>query len=1051
MSSVDKLWRKVRANLGDFNAWISLLDAVEKHNDIEASRKAFDAFLDHFPYCYGYWKKYADLERHAGNKERCLEIYAKGVEAIPLSIDLWTAYLDATMEIVHGQEDYETRMRDLYELALEKAGLEFRSDALWEHYISWESGHNRLQRVLAIYDRILKTPTQLYFQNWDSFKKLIEENKPEEVLSSAEFVGLLARVAPVAATALRISMKAAQENWDSDGAEHPTTAPPKKSAIEQVTEPDRTAVRQFIIDSREKVYQATYLQIMKRWYFEEKIRRPYFHVKPLEEMQINNWAEYLSFEENEASTVISDFKAANPDADPLLDEDVRLARKRVRILYERCLVACALYENFWIRYAKYLEFTEMDIPAAREVWRRACTVHLRRKPTIHWYWAMFEDRYPANLDSVESVGKESAVTPAKTSLEILTDLEARLPDSALACARRVDAMRRAKKPLLDIIVCIRSGINRLRLRASEQANVAHNAAGPTASMTAALALAASAQARAGASYLAGKLSRLLHRNVNNLVPPQGIHTWQLLLSSAYKVEPEPENQDEEEGETEVKLSEPIKEEDGARSPCVKSDTEHEDGRNKEPSGSAEDAGEEDTEIVEMEGVTEKPEAEEELPVTPETISRVKGGESKTAEDDVEMETADSPPVVLVRTKSTCQQGGEEAEKVDESKEDSTAAVTEEKAAEGPAAKKRKRRSRWGSESDLLAAKAEEEKRLAQADADAKEYALERERIICVQPPSPESLTEEDKQLMTAEEAAIAILKEAIEYDPRNERLYAQLLDIAYQRRPVDLEGFLQFADFAIVDSLLPATVKLAFSQRKLQFLEEFGDDIRQLSIAYDEYASLAQLVCRCTSNRQTGVDATRAYSTPDLLNVVLPAPLRPSAKHNPAANGPVRKMPRLTTDISVLEDAASVGTPIAPPETAASFFTAGAYEPLAGAQGVAAGLPPPAPTMVPVAPPMGLHGLGTNGVVAATGDASAVATTDLWLSTAAAAGHPGGYYYAPVVSTEAAVAGTPAAATTAAVPIAAVSTVGLDFNLPAPPPAPPLNLNCVPTTTVAGK
>ncbi|VDN42469.1 unnamed protein product [Dibothriocephalus latus] len=62
---------------------------------------------------------------------------------------------------------------------------------------------------------------------------------------------------------------------------------------------------------------------------------------------------------------------------------------------------------------------------------------------------------------------------------------------------------------------------------------------------------------------------------------------------------------------------------------------------------------------------------------------------------------------------------------------------------------------------------------------------------------------------------------------RNERLYAQLLDIAYQRRPVDLEGFLQFANFAIVDSLLPATVKLAFSQRKLQFLEEFGDDIRQ--------------------------------------------------------------------------------------------------------------------------------------------------------------------------------------------------------------------------------
>lgn len=156
------------------------------------------------------------------------QIFSRGVAAIPLSIDLWTAYLDATLEIVHGREDYEERMRTyvlfatavifyktpystdvscrLYELALEKAGLEFRSDALWEHYISWESGHNRLGRALAIYDRLLRTPTQLYFQNWDSFKKLIEENRPEDVLTREEFAEFLARVAPVAGTAMRIAL-----------------------------------------------------------------------------------------------------------------------------------------------------------------------------------------------------------------------------------------------------------------------------------------------------------------------------------------------------------------------------------------------------------------------------------------------------------------------------------------------------------------------------------------------------------------------------------------------------------------------------------------------------------------------------------------------------------------------------------------------------------------------------------------------------------------------------------------------------------------------------
>lgn len=92
-------------------------------------------------------------------------------------------------------------------MALEKAGLEFRSDALWEHYVSWEAGHNRLGRVLSIYDRLLCTPTQLYFQNWDSFKKMIEDNRPEDYLPVSEFAELLARVSPVAGTAMRIALK----------------------------------------------------------------------------------------------------------------------------------------------------------------------------------------------------------------------------------------------------------------------------------------------------------------------------------------------------------------------------------------------------------------------------------------------------------------------------------------------------------------------------------------------------------------------------------------------------------------------------------------------------------------------------------------------------------------------------------------------------------------------------------------------------------------------------------------------------------------------------
>lgn len=34
-----------------------------------------------------------------------------GVKTIPLSVDLWTAYLDAATEYYHTHDDYETKMR----------------------------------------------------------------------------------------------------------------------------------------------------------------------------------------------------------------------------------------------------------------------------------------------------------------------------------------------------------------------------------------------------------------------------------------------------------------------------------------------------------------------------------------------------------------------------------------------------------------------------------------------------------------------------------------------------------------------------------------------------------------------------------------------------------------------------------------------------------------------------------------------------------------------------------------------------------------------------
>ena len=41
---------------------------------MEDIRRVLKAFLARYPYCYGYWKKYSDLEKKRGTAELCNEV-----------------------------------------------------------------------------------------------------------------------------------------------------------------------------------------------------------------------------------------------------------------------------------------------------------------------------------------------------------------------------------------------------------------------------------------------------------------------------------------------------------------------------------------------------------------------------------------------------------------------------------------------------------------------------------------------------------------------------------------------------------------------------------------------------------------------------------------------------------------------------------------------------------------------------------------------------------------------------------------------------------------
>ncbi|GLJ40437.1 hypothetical protein SUGI_0833000 [Cryptomeria japonica] len=75
---------------------------------------------------------------------------------------------------------------------------------------------------------------------------------------------------------------------------------------------------------REEMYKIAKEMSTKIQDFENAIHRPYFHIKPLDDAQPSNWHHYLDFIEK-----TNDF-----------DWMVKL--------FERCLIACANYPEYWI-------------------------------------------------------------------------------------------------------------------------------------------------------------------------------------------------------------------------------------------------------------------------------------------------------------------------------------------------------------------------------------------------------------------------------------------------------------------------------------------------------------------------------------------------------------------------------------------------------------------------------------------------------------------------------------------------------------------------------
>lgn len=274
----DRLWSIVRANSLDFNAWTALIEETEKiaADNILKIRKVYDTFLAEFPLCYGYWKKYADHEARLGSIDKVVEVYERAVQGVTYSVDMWLHYC---VFAINTYGDPET-IRRLFERGLAYVGTDYLSFPLWDKYIEYEYQQQQWSHLALIYTRILENPNQQLDRYFTSFRELVASRHLTELRTPEEVAAL-------------VSAKSEAGDQENEGEVHPNTVEQSLKPVSAgLTEAEELENYMAI---REELYKKAKEFDSKIIDFETAIRRPYFHVRPLNIAELENWHNYLDF------------------------------------------------------------------------------------------------------------------------------------------------------------------------------------------------------------------------------------------------------------------------------------------------------------------------------------------------------------------------------------------------------------------------------------------------------------------------------------------------------------------------------------------------------------------------------------------------------------------------------------------------------------------------------------------------------------------------------------------------------------------------------------
>ncbi len=225
-------------------------------------------------------------------------------------------------------------------------GLDFLAHPFWDKYLEFEERLEAQDKIFAILDRVVHIPMHQYARYFERYRHLAQLRPLHELLPAdmlAQFRADIENEAIVAQGGSQVKIERGEADIERE-------------------------MRARIDNFHLEIFARTQTETTKRWTYESEVKRPYFHVTELDEGQLVNWRKYLDFEEVEGDY------------------------GRTQFLYERCLVTCAYYDEFWLRYARWMFAQPGKEEEVRNIYQRASMLYVPiSRPAIRLQFAYFEE------------------------------------------------------------------------------------------------------------------------------------------------------------------------------------------------------------------------------------------------------------------------------------------------------------------------------------------------------------------------------------------------------------------------------------------------------------------------------------------------------------------------------------------------------------------------------------------------------------------------------------------------------------------------------------